>query len=96
MEEKIKSIIKKIKKRDGRIVTFDPDKITAAIFKAAKAVGGENWEKSVILTKIINAVMEERLGTHTVPTVEQTQDLVEEILIKEGHDKTAKAYILYR
>jgi len=96
MEGKTSSIIKKIKKRNGKIVPFEQDKITAAIFKAAKAVGGENWEQAVNLTKIITAILEERFGTHTVPTVEQIQDLVEQVLIKEGHDQTAKAYILYR
>lgn len=96
MGGKTSSIIKKIKKRNGKIVPFEQDKITAAIFQAAKAVGGENWEQAVNITKIITAVLEERFGTHTVPTVEQIQDLVEQVLIKEGHDQTAKAYILYR
>lgn len=89
-------MIIKIKKRDGKTVPFEQDKITAAIFNAAKAVGGEDWEKALTVSKIVTAIMEERYGTHTVPTVEQIQDLVEQTLIKEGHDKTARAYILYR
>lgn len=97
MEEKTpKSAITKIKKRNGQVVPFEQDKITAAIFNAAKAAGGEDWEKALTVSKIVTAILEERFGTHTVPTVEQIQDLVEATLIKEGHDRTAKAYILYR
>lgn len=90
------SILKKIKKRNGHLADFEQDKITGAIYKAAKAVGGENWEKAVMISKIVTAILEERFSTHTVPTVEQIQDVVEQVLIKEGHDQTAKAYILYR
>ncbi|MFH1536506.1 MAG: ribonucleoside triphosphate reductase [Patescibacteria group bacterium] len=93
---KPKCVITKIKKRDGSVGIFEQDKITAAIFKAAKAKGGENWEKALTVSKIVTAILEERFGTHTVPTVEQIQDVVENTLIKEGHDETAKAYILYR
>ena len=88
--------ITKLKKRDGSIEKFEQDKITGAIFKAAKATGGEDWEKALTVSKIVVAILGERFGTHTVPTVEQIQDVVEHTLIKEGHDKTAKAYILYR
>ncbi len=83
-------------KRDGSKVTFSEEKIRVAIWKAVKSVGGSDVEKashvaSVVIERIKNRFMED-----DVPTVEQIQDIVEEVLIKAGHDKVAKAYILYR
>ncbi len=88
--------VRKVKKRDGRIVSFNPEKITHAIFKAAKAVGGEDYERAKFLTdQVLKKLDEEFDGTKT-PTVEEIQDIVEKVLIENGHAKTAKAYILYR
>lgn len=84
-----------IRKRDGRIVEFDSTKIAAAIFKAAKAVGGEDRQLADELAEVVIQYLTKKLGT-IVPTVEDVQDAVEKILIETGHAKTAKAYILYR
>lgn len=84
-----------IRKRDGRIVEFECDKIAAAIFKAAKAVGGEDHQLAEELAEVVLQYLTKKLGT-VVPTVEEVQDAVEKILIETGHAKTAKAYILYR
>lgn len=87
-------MIIKIKKRDGRTVTFNIEKIANAIFKAAQSVGGSDQEEALILAgKVVDMLMEQNL---TSPTVEQIQDCVEKVLINEGHASTAKAYILYR
>jgi ribonucleoside-diphosphate reductase alpha chain len=92
----IKTKIKKIKKRDGRIVDFNPDKIATAIWKAAKAVGGKDRERPKVLAEQVVRLLEKKLKPGEVPTVEQVQDLVEKVLVENGHYKTAKAYILYR
>ncbi|HOJ77679.1 MAG TPA: anaerobic ribonucleoside-triphosphate reductase [Bacillota bacterium] len=84
-----------IRKRDGRIVNFDASKISAAIFKAAKAVGGEDRQLADELAQIVIQYLTKKLGT-IIPTVEEVQDAVEKILIETGHAKTAKAYIIYR
>jgi anaerobic ribonucleoside-triphosphate reductase len=84
-----------IRKRDGRIVEFDSAKIAAAIFKAAKAVGGEDRQLARELAEVVIQYLSKKLGT-VIPTVEDVQDAVEKILIETGHAKTAKAYILYR
>lgn len=84
-----------IRKRDGRIVEFDSGKIASAIFKAAKAVGGEDQQLARELAEIVMQYLLKKLGT-VIPTVEDVQDAVEKILIETGHAKTAKAYILYR
>jgi ribonucleoside-triphosphate reductase (formate) len=88
--------VKLVQKRDGRVVPFDQDKITNAIFKAAQAVGGDDKERAVFVSNAVVKMLEERYGADQVPTVEDIQDLVERALIKYGHAKTAKAYILYR
>lgn len=86
----------KIRKRDGRVVDFDIEKITNAIFKAAKAVGGENRELAEALAKKVVDELLRRHGEEGIPSVEEVQDIVETVLIRAGHAKTAKAYILYR
>lgn len=91
------SPIKKIKKRDGTIADFNQEKITEAIWKAAQSVGGANKEMATQISNQVAAVLEVFFkDENNIPTVEQTQDLVEKILIEGGHAKTAKAYILYR
>jgi len=90
------TIIKKIKKRDSRIVDFDQDKIAEAIWKAAKAVGGKDRDLSVKLAQQVVEQLEKQLKPGEIPDVEQVQDLVESTLIENGHARTAKAYILYR
>jgi anaerobic ribonucleoside-triphosphate reductase len=89
-------MIRKIKKRDGKIVDFNPVKITDAIWKAAQAVGGKDYRKASDLTNKVITLLEQELKRSEIPTVEQVQDTVEKVLIEDGHAKTAKAYILYR
>jgi ribonucleoside-diphosphate reductase alpha chain len=89
-------VVTKIRKRDGRIVDFDKEKITNAIFKAAVSVGGHDRNlASKLADKVVELSNKQFDGT-VIPTVEQLQDIVEKVLIEEGHAKTAKAYILYR
>lgn len=85
----------KIKKRDGREVDFDEQKITEAIFKAAKSVGGVDKQLAMELTLEVLKVLKNS-HSEKVFTVEDVQDTVEKVLIETGHAKTAKAYILYR
>jgi ribonucleoside-triphosphate reductase len=89
-------MIRKIRKRDGKIEDFNPIKITNAIWKAAQAVGGKDYKKSIELTDKVMENLEKALKKGEIPTVEQVQDIVEKTLIEEGHAKTGKAYILYR
>jgi ribonucleoside-diphosphate reductase alpha chain len=97
MEEKADEVkISKIRKRDGRIVDFDQNKITEAIWKAAQAVGGKDRSLSEKLASQVVELLEKQLKPGEIPHVEQVQDLVEKVLVENGHYKTAKAYILYR
>ncbi|MCD6505714.1 ribonucleoside triphosphate reductase [Candidatus Poribacteria bacterium] len=88
--------VEKIIKRDGRVVNFDISRIANAIFKAARAVGGEDYDLACHLARQVVSILEEKLKPGEIPTVEQVQDVVEKVLVENGHYKTAKAYILYR
>ena len=88
--------MKFVRKRDGRLEPFDQERITNAIWKAAKAVGGKDRELAKRLSDQVVAELKRRFGEDGVPTVEEIQDVVEKILIENGHARTAKAYILYR
>ncbi|MCX8177967.1 MAG: ribonucleoside triphosphate reductase [Candidatus Bathyarchaeota archaeon] len=88
--------MKFVRKRDGRLEPFDQERITNAIWKAAKAVGGKDRELAKRLSDQVVAELKKRFGDDGVPTVEEIQDIVEKVLIENGHARTAKAYILYR
>lgn len=94
-DEKTNKIIR-VRKRDGRIVEFVQDKVTNAILKAAESVGGSNKEAAQEISNKVVTILEYQFSEKHVPTVEEIQDIVEKVLIKSGHAKTAKAYILYR
>jgi len=87
--------VSKIRKRDGRIVDFDPRKIANAIHKALNAVKMKNGELAERLSREVVQIVEERFKDK-IPTVEDVQDIVERVLIKNGYAEVSKAYILYR
>lgn len=86
----------KVIKRDGRFVSFDSERIANAIFKAAKAVGGEDRQIAAKLTREVVKIIKDNYSIVGSVSVEEIQDIVEKVLIENGHAKTAKAYILYR
>ncbi|MFZ5647215.1 MAG: anaerobic ribonucleoside-triphosphate reductase [Bacillota bacterium] len=88
-------MFKVIRKRDGREVSFDETKITDAIFKAARAVGGEDRQTAMELTIEVLKMLK-RMYNGNIFGVEEVQDVVEKVLIESGHARTAKAYILHR
>lgn len=94
-ENTLTRTISKIRKRDGRIVDFDKNKISEAIWKAARSVGGRDRAETEHLAEKVVKVLEDYFPDK-IPSVEDVQDIVEKVLIEAGHAKTAKAYILYR
>ncbi|MBS4539115.1 ribonucleoside triphosphate reductase [Clostridium sp. D2Q-11] len=88
-------MISRVQKRNGDIVDFDLVKIEEAIFKAAKSMGGKDRDETRRLSNMVEKILNEAYGVG-IPNVEDIQDIVEKVLIEEGHAKTAKAYILYR
>ena len=87
--------IYKVRKRNWAIIDFDINKIEHAIKKAIEAVGGTDFKDVPGLAKKVSKEVEKKVGKE-IPNVEAIQDTVEQILVKEGHDTVAKAYILYR
>ena len=88
--------IKKIRKRDGRIVDFDSEKIIEAVWKTAQAVAVGDRSIAVNTSRQVVEELDKSLGPKETPSVEQVQDLVEKTLIRNGQVNMAKAYILYR
>jgi ribonucleoside-triphosphate reductase len=89
--------IERVRKRDGRVVPFDPIRIEDAILKAARAVeNGASRQWAAELAARTVAELAARGNGNPCPAVEDIQDVVEEVLIGSGHPAIAKAYILYR
>ncbi len=88
--------IAQIRKRSGEIVDFTQDKITSAIFKATEAVGKPDKKLAEKLSSQVVKILNEKFHSRSIPAVEEIQDIVEEILIKNRQIKIAKSYILYR
>ncbi len=88
-------MFEKIKKRNGMIVKFDADKITKAIADAGIATS--EFDKKIAQNLTLKVLsLAQQVITHKIPTVEQIQDIVEEVLLSSPYRKTAKAYIIYR
>lgn len=88
-------MISEIKKRDGRTVQFDINKITNAINKAFNATTGKK-DNSICSSLALEVVENFENQPNIPPTVENIQDMVEKVLMKHGYIRTAKSYILYR
>ncbi|MFW6041341.1 MAG: ribonucleoside triphosphate reductase [Thermoplasmatota archaeon] len=89
-------MIRKIKKRDGRIVDFNPVKITNAVWEASSAVGNKDLEMAQEVTEKVVDKLDKETAFGDIPEVEQVQDLVEKTLMEIDEYTLAKTYILYR
>lgn len=83
-------------KRDGTYVPYSRKRISNAIYRAAVAVGGRDKDKADELALIIEGILCENYSVDEPPMVEQIQDIVEKVLIEEGHATVAKHFIVYR
>ena len=88
-------MFKRIVKRDGKIVKFDPEKITEAIAKAGLATEEFKHDRARALMEKVLKRAEEEITART-PNVEQIQDIVEEVLLESSFKRTAREYIKYR
>jgi ribonucleoside-diphosphate reductase alpha chain len=85
----------KIYKRDGRLVRFETKKISQAMHKAFAALKIDDSKIVEGLAAKVAAEVDKRFHVK-VPTVEDVQDIVEQVLLKSGYERTAKAYMEYR
>lgn len=83
-------------RRDGERIAFDASRIAAAITKAGEATTEFGAEEAWLLTQQVVKVLKYRFAGAVTPTVEQVQDVVEQVLISSNYYKTARAYIVYR
>lgn len=88
--------ISRIKKRDGSIVDFVQEKITIAIEKAMESHGVDDKSVARSVSDIATFMIEDKFSGYTIPSVEQIQDIVEMVLMRQGYHEIAKSYILYR
>ena len=90
-------MITSIRKRDGRVVPFDIEKIQHAVTKAFEGSGSAKGEETArLISEQVEQQLENNENIGSTPTVEEVQDMVERVLIEKGFVRTAKAYILYR
>lgn len=83
-------------KRSGAVVPFKIERITNAIYRAAVSVGGRDRARAEQLAKQVQQMLEAQTPPGENPHIEEIQDVVEKVLIENGHAQVAKAYILYR
>ncbi|MPM48573.1 Uridine kinase [bioreactor metagenome] len=89
--------ITQVIKRTGAIVPFNPERITNAIYRAAVEVGGRDKVTAETLSRKVVEILENNTPDNgRPPHIEEIQDVVEKVLIENGHAKVAKAFILYR
>jgi ribonucleoside-triphosphate reductase (formate) len=88
-------MLKQIVKRDQTLAPFRKEKIVLAIYRAASSVGGTDFSKSEELTEEVIRIASVKYP-NGIAEVEGIQDIVEKVLIENGHARTAKAFILYR
>lgn len=88
-------MIKQVYKRDGTFQEFNKQKVAEAIFKAARACGGDDRKTAEKLADEVCVALENKFGSK-IPTVEEIQNCVEKVLIENRHAQVAKSYILYR
>jgi ribonucleoside-diphosphate reductase alpha chain len=88
--------ILQVVKRDGNLVDFDVKPIMDAVFKATESVGKPDADITSKTTSKVLEMLNQTFPEGTAPTVEDIQDVVEQVLIDENLPKLAKAYILFR
>jgi len=92
MTNKITHVIK----RSGAIVPFNQERIANAIYRAVVAVGGRDKDTAKALSVQVVEILNQKFSAESIPHIEDVQDVVEKVLIKNGHDKVTKEFILYR
>lgn len=91
-----KTELSHIVKRDGTQVVFNSEKIMSAIRRAGEATEEFDQDEANLLTNQVIKVLRHRFSKGILPTIEQIQDVVEQVLISANYYKTARAYIVYR
>lgn len=94
--EDAKTELSRIVKRDGTQVIFNSEKIMSAIKRAGEATEEFDQDEANLLTNQVIKVLRHRFSKGVLPSIEQIQDVVEQVLISANYYQTARAYIVYR
>ena len=84
-----------VKKRDGRIVKFEKERITTGIFKAAESVGGRDRKRAEEIASVVVDKLVGKYAKRKYIKTEEIADVVKQVLIDEGHGKTSIAFGLF-
>lgn len=84
-----------VKKRDGRIVEFEKERITTGIFKAAESVGGRDRKRAEEIADVVVKQLLVKYSKRKYVKTEEIADIVKQVLIDEGHGKTSIAFGLF-
>ncbi len=99
-DSETKGFLKSVVKRSGEIAEYDRNKIESAIGKAIEAVEKrKDPDRAASLTDMVEEKLRIQLAgnrAHSIPAIEEIQDIVESVLIENKEVEVAKAYILYR
>ena len=99
-DSETKGFLKSVVKRSGEIADYDRSKIESAIGKAIEAVEKrKDPDRAAQLTDMVEEKLRIQLAgnrAHSIPAIEEIQDIVESVLIENKEVEVAKAYILYR
>jgi len=88
--------VEQIKKRDGRLVPFDEKRIFIVILKAANAINFNNEKKIQRTADKVVKILNDKYDGHSIPSVEEIQDIIIETLISQDQQKIARAFMVYR
>lgn len=91
-EQPIRSIVK----RNGTLAAYDRERITTAIFKATMSITAPDRELAEMLAIKVEQALVSAYPGDMLPSVEDIQDIVEKVLLENGHHKLAGNYIAYR
>ncbi|BCB28091.1 anaerobic ribonucleoside triphosphate reductase [Sulfurimicrobium lacus] len=94
-EQRLLSLPRAVIKRDGSVAVFDGDKIRSAIARAGSVSGDFDGSEAELLSAQVAKVLIHKFRNQP-PSIENIQDVVEQVLISANHLKTARAYIVYR
>ena len=99
-DEETQGVLKSVVKRSGEIARYDRSKIEKAIGKAIEATKKiKDPDKASMLTDLVEEKLRIEMAgnrAHSIPAIEEIQDIVESVLIEQKEVEVAKAYILYR
>jgi len=91
-----KNHIKLIKNREGVVIKYDISRIEDAVFRAFSTNEEGNKTEAKNIAKKVTFIVNRRFKQGEIPTVEDVQNIIEEVLILQGYVETARNYILYR